>query len=173
MASTLYRAKPFLLSPAEFRFFQALREALPAVVAIAPKVRLADVVGCQEKKPSVVTLGRITQKHLDFVLCDASNSRILAAVELDDSTHSRRGTAERDVFVNALLAEVGVPLLRIQAAHAYSINVLTHHLSRLLPRNGTGGLAHQGRDENPVPRDRMSSRFSVRNPTRIKKRVGR
>ena len=128
MATTLYRAKSFLLSPAELRFYQALREAIPSRVTVAPKVRLADLVGCQELQPSVATLGRITQKHVDFVLVDVRYTRILGAIELDDSTHERDETIERDRFVNDLLNSVGIPLLRVQAAGKYNPMVLRQQL---------------------------------------------
>lgn len=132
MANAVYRAKTFLLSPAELRFFGTLQAVVPGWIAVAPKVRLADVVGCLEKQPSVVTLGRISQKHLDFILCHSSSSRILAAIELDDLSHEREGTIRRDEFVNSVLDEVGVPLLRVQASRRYSPHVLRHQLSRLI-----------------------------------------
>lgn len=148
MANTLYRAKPFLLSPAEFRFFQALREAIPSRVAIAPKVRLADLVGCQEQWPSVATLGRITQKHVDFVLFDERCTRVLVAIELDDSSHERKTTIERDRFVNDLLNSVRVPLLRVQAAGKYNPMVLRQQLEITLT------VVRQGTDVQAPPRCR-------------------
>jgi hypothetical protein len=134
VSANLYQAKSYLLSHAELRFYMALCRAVPRAVSIAPKVRLADVVACAERKPSVFTFGRISQKHLDFVLFHAATSRILTAVELDDASHERELTQRRDAFVNELLSQVGMPLIRVQAIRTYSISVLRHQLDVGLPR---------------------------------------
>ena len=131
MKTRVYRARGFLLSCAELHFLRALRRVVRPPVAIAPKVRLADVVGCRHKRPSVFALAPITQKHLDFVLYDWHSSRILAAVELDDSSHDRPKTARRDALVNKTLSIAGVRLFRIPAAHQYDVDELARRMQSL------------------------------------------
>jgi hypothetical protein len=133
-SSVLYVARPFLLSHAELRFFRSLQEAVERDTLIAVKVRLADLVGCIEKIPDKATLGRITQKHVDFVLFDQRHTRILAAIELDDSSHEREQTMKRDAFVNELLNSVGIPLLRVQAAGGYNPMVIRQQIYLTLGR---------------------------------------
>jgi len=120
--------------------------AIEDSAAVAPKVRLADIVGCVERSPSVATLGRITQKHLDFVLIDASSSRIVAAIELDDASHGRPSVIRRDTFVNELMAQAGVPLLRVPAAARYDIRGLQSQIHRLISLHGSHRFLHPRRD---------------------------
>lgn len=74
-----YFSRRFLLSKGGLTFYDALRRALPAGLIVAPKVRLLDVINCAAGAWRAGYGGRISQKHLDFVL----------AVELDDRTLCR------------------------------------------------------------------------------------
>lgn len=127
-----YAAKAFLLSPAELRFFQALKRVISRSIYIVPKVRLADVVSWSKRDTSHVPLARIAQKHLDFVLVDVRYTRIIAAIELDDRSHEVDSTLRRDRFVNSLLNKVGIPLLRVQATSSYNEMVLEQQLTVML-----------------------------------------
>ena len=127
-----YIAKAFLLSHAELRFFQTLLQSVGRDVYVVAKVRLADLVGCTDPHPLYGTLGRIAQKHVDFVLVDERYTRILGAIELDDSSHEQAKTVERDRFVNDLLNSLGIPLLRVQAAMKYNPMVLRQQLAVIL-----------------------------------------
>ncbi len=159
-----YRARGYLLSRAELRFFLALRRAVAGSVHVAAKVRLADVVACREQADTTAdraSLSRISQKHLDFVLIERKTARILGAVELDDRSHLSDATVTRDRFVNEVLEQTGVPLVRVQAAAAYNPHVLAHQL-RLIgvrPRRTVsgsdrlnGGISPAGRHRRPRQR---------------------
>lgn len=114
-----YRARPSLLSKNEAAFYRALGAAVGDRWAVAPKVRLADVVRCP---PPAWRLGYgrlIAQKHLDFVLCDPRTLPVVLAIEVDDRSHARPGRQARDEFVNRALGAAGVPLVRIRAAARY------------------------------------------------------
>jgi hypothetical protein len=145
--ATLVTPRPitlrYLLSQAELRFYRELIATLDRTVGVAPKVRLADVIACVEKTPSVVTLGRISQKHLDFVLYERSTSRIIGAIELDDASHLKRPTARRDRFVNDLLRDTGLPLLRVRASRVYSREILREQLHKLSRRLATTRDGHK------------------------------
>ena len=119
-----YRPRETLLTPAERRFAEALERALPAGVRACPKVRLADVIMRPSGDRSLASLGKIAQKHLDFVLVEERTSRILAAVELDDRSHERPDRVARDRFVDEALESAGVPLLRVKAARGYDSRTL-------------------------------------------------
>lgn len=149
MTTAAYHAKQYLLSQAELRFFRVLRHAVAYPLTVAPKVRLADVVSCHRKRPSVFALAPITQKHLDFVLYDWRTTRIMGAVELDDSSHQRPKTARRDALVNEILRSAGVPLLRIRAARAYELPTLKEQLAGAL-----SGYRFKGAVDAPSPSQR-------------------
>src|SRR3982750_3726996 len=66
-----YFSRGCLLSKGEAAFFHVLRQAVPPGVMIAPKVRVSDVIGCDAAAWKRGFGGRISQKHVDFVLVDA------------------------------------------------------------------------------------------------------
>ena len=71
---------------------------------------------------------RISQKHLDFVLYDRTDARVIAAVELDDRSHDRRDRRERDEFVDRTLVAAGVVLIRFRAAANYDPMLIRRHI---------------------------------------------
>ena len=74
------------------------------------KVRLVDVIRVTNESSSWRSdLNRIDRKHLDFVLCDRNLAPVLA-VELDDSSHDRIERAERDDFIDRVLATAQLPI---------------------------------------------------------------
>jgi very-short-patch-repair endonuclease len=56
----------------------------------------------------------ISEKSVDFVLCDKAYISAKLAIELDDKTHERPERQERDREVERILQEAGVPLLRLE-----------------------------------------------------------
>jgi hypothetical protein len=108
-----FRKKQFLLSKAELSFCHVLRSGLPDPFSIHSKVRLADVLEPFSNQTS--------QKHLDFVIVNSATSEIVAAVELDDSSHKHTAMSKRDDQVNQWCKEAGLPLHRIPAKQGYSI----------------------------------------------------
>jgi hypothetical protein len=129
-----YLLRRYLLSQNEAAFFRVLANVLGTRYHISCKVRLADLIGCADKDWSSGGANRISQKHVDFVICDARSSRIIAAVELDDSSHQRPDRRKRDDFINWLFARVNVCLLRIPARNRYAADPLR----RFLEERGIG-----------------------------------
>src|SRR4051812_12683345 len=75
-----YYSRGYLLSKGENAFFHALRQAVPAGVMIAPKVRVSDVIGCDAAAWKAGFGGRVSQKHVDFVLVDARTTAFVLVV---------------------------------------------------------------------------------------------
>ena len=88
------------------------------------KVRLADIVTCSDAAWRRGMGSAIAQKHLDFVLCDRHTTQFLLAIELDDRSHDRPDRRKRDEFVNRVLAQAGVALIRFQARRWYSVEFI-------------------------------------------------
>ena len=53
----------------------------------------------------------VSQWHCDVVITDR-NGRIVAAVELDDCTHQAPKRQRRDLMLEEVLKQAGIPLLR-------------------------------------------------------------
>ena len=116
-----YYALDALLTQSELRFYQTLKQSVPDNAAIMMKVRMADIINCDDKDWHRGWGPKISAKHIDFVLIDPISTAVLLAIELDDSTHKTHGKRiERDVFVNKAFAVSKVPLLRIPVQKQYN-----------------------------------------------------
>jgi hypothetical protein len=114
----------------EAAFFRALTAVIGDRYLISCKVRLADIITCGDRDWKGGHANRIAQKHIDFVISCAASSRIVAAIELDDSSHQQRERAERDEFVNQLFRQVRVQLIRVPARWAYTEAMVAAHVRR-------------------------------------------
>lgn len=127
-----YRPKPTVLSRGELAFFDVLRHVAGRDDLILVKVRLADLL---EDLPRQLPrrsqwLQRIAGKHVDFVICDRQTSRPFLVIELDDGSHQRPSRAERDRFVDQVLASVKLPLRRFPCAAAYDPQEIAAEIRR-------------------------------------------
>lgn len=109
------RAK--LLTDAEMQLFHFMQNNLCQIdrLAILAKVRLADIAEVDTR----ITLNKdflwkITNKHVDFLICDKNTLDIICAVELDDYTHESEEAKQRDMFIMQVLDAVGVKTVRIK-----------------------------------------------------------
>lgn len=115
----VYRLRDDFLSPAEASFFRVLRLTVGEQFVICPKVRLADLFYVTRPNENRGALNRIAPRHVDFVLCNPATLKPVAGLELDDASHRRSATAERDRFKDDLFAAAGLPLVRVSVRHAY------------------------------------------------------
>lgn len=82
---------------------------------ICPKVRLLDIIVPREGYNNLAALGKISSKHIDFLICD-QNLYIKGIIELDDNSHKLPERIERDKFVDSILTSVGYKVV-----HTYSV----------------------------------------------------
>ncbi len=122
-----YTPKP-LLSPTEARFYSCLRQISEHRCLIQVKPRLADVF--QHAKGDVSGFNKISQKHVDFLICRNDDWMPMLGIELDDDSHERKERRQRDMFVNALFAATGIPLLRIHVREVEQVEKLVETLTR-------------------------------------------
>lgn len=109
-----YYACETLLTPAELKFYRILQQAIPDNTAIMMKVRMADIINCDDRYWRAGWGQRISAKHIDFVIIDSKTTRVIVAIELDDSTHrTNQDRIDRDKFVNKAFDVAGVTLHRI------------------------------------------------------------
>lgn len=115
----LIESREFLLTRAEQAFYSVLEPIVGHACRISAKVRLADLFEVRPGPGQQAAFNRIVGKHIDFVLTDPASSRILCAIELDDSSHQRPDRAERDAFVDELFRSRNLPLLRVPFEWTY------------------------------------------------------
>lgn len=122
-----YRSRDSLLSPAEVSFYHVLASAMNGQAVICPKVGLKDILLITKRYKSreyYKYFGRISQKHVDFVLCGPKSMQPVVAIELDDRSHGRADRGDRDTVVDKIFSAAGLPLLHIVAAQAYNTSEL-------------------------------------------------
>jgi len=123
-----FAKRKYFFSAAERSFYEVLRRLLPEHTVFA-KVKLAELVYVTKNGSEWRShQNRIDRKHLDFVLCDADLSPVLA-IELDDSSHREQPRRERDAFVDQVLTAAGIPIVRIPASRGYQLDELREILS--------------------------------------------
>lgn len=119
-----YMIRKNLFSPAERSFFGILKQSLSEHYEIFGKVRIADVLLLKKGLDGVswrISLSKITSKHFDYVLCDKRTLQIMAVIELDDKSHQRLKSIERDIFVQDICKKSGLPLIRFDVKSDYHI----------------------------------------------------
>ena len=123
-----FAKRNYFFSAAERSFYEVLRRLVSEHTVFA-KVKLSELVYVTKKGSEWRShQNRIDRKHLDFVVCDADLSPLLA-IELDDSSHNEQGRRERDAFVDQVLTAAGIPIVRIAARRGYQLDELRQILS--------------------------------------------
>lgn len=131
-----YRVRDDFLSPAEFSFYKVLMSLMGTHLTIQSKVRLADIFFVARPNENFAYLGKIAQKHVDFLVCDSLTMKPVFGVELDDASHQREDRQERDGFVDQVFQDAGLPLLRFSTRRQYSSREIADQIRPLL-----GGMA--------------------------------
>ena len=88
---------------------------------LCPQVRVADIV---QITPRVRGRSRTWWKlfnmsarwHCDVVIVDRRTFRVVAAVELDDASHLKKSRRRRDILLDEVMRQAGLPLLRSRDA---------------------------------------------------------
>ncbi len=114
----------YLLTHGELAFYRVLIQSLSDAWIVFAKVRVRDVLRYHNTVSARSDLNRISQKHVDFVICERWTTRIVAALELDDKTHARPDRIARDILLNDAFKAASVPLIRIKARSEYSAQIV-------------------------------------------------
>ncbi len=110
-----YKQKNFFMSRAEHECYDALVVAVGEKYHIFPQVHLPSIIDSKVVGQNWNGAFRhISQKSVDFVLCDKSYISPKLAIELDDKTHARKDRIDRDEEVERVLKGAGLPLLRLE-----------------------------------------------------------
>ncbi len=109
----VYTARPLLMSNAEADFFLKIEVAVSERYYVFPQVHLSAIL---DHKVNGQDWGyafkHINGKSVDYVLCDKTTLRPVYAIELDDYTHERKNRIERDIEVERMFKQAGLPLVR-------------------------------------------------------------
>jgi hypothetical protein len=116
----IYFPRKYLMSRGEAVFYRVLLQAVARQFVVMAKVRLSDLVDVRATgRVWSAAFNRVCRKHVDFVLLDPQDLTIKLIIELDDRSHKEARRMDRDEFVDDVLREAGIPLLRVKAAAGY------------------------------------------------------
>jgi hypothetical protein len=122
LGPNVYQRKANVFSPAETQFLAVLDQAISPGQRVFGKVRVMDLV---EMKPGLspkarqAAVNRISQKHVDFLICAGPAMTPVCAVELNDSSHSSIKAQRRDQLLDSVCNQIGLPLVVVKAARSY------------------------------------------------------
>lgn len=125
-----YRSRQTLFSTAEQSLFKALKQTLYLQpYHVFAKVRLSDVLDLlpdltvQDKR---IAIERIRQKRLDFLICQASTTKIIGVITLDDEFDEQKllDSQIQDRFVDMALGAAKIPLLHLPPKENYPVVTL-------------------------------------------------
>lgn len=97
---------------------------------LCPQVRVADIVRVAPDRKSGSRewwqlFRLVSQWHCDVVITDRAG-RIIAAVELDDRSHQAPKRQRRDLLLEEVLKQAGIPLLRSDDEQQLAERVRAH-----------------------------------------------
>ncbi len=135
-----YKHKDFFLTRAEHECYDALVEAVGQEYRIFAQVHLPTLVDSKVVGQNWHGAFRhISEKSVDFVLCDKAYLAPKLAIELDDKSHERPERRERDEEVERILREAGVPLLRLENHGSFSPREFSEKIKLALNNSGEQG----------------------------------
>ena len=109
-----YYAKSYVMTSRENECFKILNEIFSSKWFVVPQVHLSALLDYRVKGQNWNAAFRhINGKSVDFVLIGKESYKVICAIELDDSTHSRSDRIERDVEIERMFKEARIPLARI------------------------------------------------------------
>lgn len=131
-----YTAKT-LLTATESKLYTSLAKLSQGRCIIACKPRLADFIQHYDR----TGFNKISQKHVDFLICRIEDGMPMMGIELDDPSHEAADRKKRDIEVNGMFASIGLPLLRIPVAEMDQVERFLGELDRAWNRR-TETLLH-------------------------------
>jgi very-short-patch-repair endonuclease len=128
-----YKRRNFLITRAEHELYDVLVAAFGEKYYIFPQIHLPSLVDHKIVGQNWYGAFRhIDEKSVDFVICDKQYIKPLLAIELDDQTHETEKIRMRDIEVEAILSNAGLPLLRIKNHEHFNKDEIIQNLTNSL-----------------------------------------
>lgn len=132
-----YRLRTQFFTRSEAAFYAGIRPKLPPGHHVFPKVRLSDLLDIPgDGRQYWQAYGGVSQKHVDFVLCDAQ-FRPYLVVELDGKSHARPRQQRADATKDAVLEAAGIELLRLRIGEQWDFSKIASRLQSAHRRGDT------------------------------------
>lgn len=144
-----YKVTGNFLTKTELSFYHTLKLFIGDKAVICPKVGLKDIffIGKGIGKDYMKFFGKISQKHVDFLLCEAGTMKPICGIELDDSSHTSKKSYERDIFVEKLYKDAKFELVRFSSKSGYNLSDLEAALSHIINKDEINVVENISREE--------------------------
>jgi hypothetical protein len=113
-----------LLNDEQCRFLEVLEQAVGTDHRVLARIALADVVTVDEtlEGPALDTaMARLDGRQFSFLVCTRAALEPVCAVELDAPSGRQSKMAGRDLQLDAICEQAGLPLLRVPAQASYQV----------------------------------------------------
>ena len=111
-----------VLSAAELAFYFVLKSSVGRKAIICPKVGLKEIFYVDEDvgKEYMRYFGKISRKHVDFLLCDPVTFKPFCGIEINSTGRVKKNKQELTEFVNKIYSDAGFALIRMPAKVEYT-----------------------------------------------------
>jgi len=132
-----YGRRDFLMSKSESDFIKILIEIVGTNYHIFPQVHLSAIIDEKMVKGQnwKAAFKHINGKSVDYVVCDRYSIKPLLAIELDDWSHDKQDRRDRDVEVERIFQDAGLPLVRFDKRKGLSVEEIKRLIFESLPSN--------------------------------------
>ena len=144
-----YRKRDDFLSDAETSFFHVLKSITGNHLVIFSKISFSDIFFVVNRKENMAYYNKISQKHVDFLICNPKTLAPMFAIELDDTSHSKHRRIERDEFVDKVFETANLPLLHIPVQVSYNTEELEGIFRKTIQRSSTDETAQKPSSQKP------------------------
>jgi hypothetical protein len=127
-----YILKRDFLNKTERTIYAYLISSLPGSVIILPQIPLHSIVQTKIGNDRM-TFNKISKKIIDFWFFD-KEFKLIALLEFDGPTHSKRDRKDRDNFVDDVMYNLWVPLYHIKYTQdlKFELNTIISNVKKLL-----------------------------------------
>ena len=129
----LYRRRPSLLPDQERALFNFLAEALRPALVVLPEVPLDKVIeSTATGGRGLVASNKLRGLHVPFLLCEPVSLRPMGVALLERPPGLLGLGRDTEPLLDTLLAEVGIPVVRVNAAPSYDVQEIRHAIRQAL-----------------------------------------
>ncbi|MFM1918800.1 MAG: hypothetical protein RLZZ303_434 [Candidatus Hydrogenedentota bacterium] len=129
----LYRRRPSLLPEQERDFFNFLAESLRPALVVLPEVPLDRVIeSTATGGRGLVASNKLRGLHVPFLLCEPVSLRPMGVALLEHPSGFLGRGRDTESLLEPLLAEVGIPVVRVNAAPSYEVQEIRNTVRQAL-----------------------------------------
>lgn len=135
---SVYKRKKYLFDAnSEFELYKILVRLYANQYRIFAQVNYSHLLESKGRGFVASRAGRsrIDRKSADFVLCEFESAAPLLVIELDGSVHGTPKKHERDLFIDTVCAEAGLPILHLEVGSFDESQLKTLIQQKLSPQS--------------------------------------